>query len=151
LTKVASLRNHTAQAVRNLFGRVMLGLAPVRKAMVDAMTEISIGYDHSPLNGPAPHRALVPGRRLAPVSGQTPAGSGDKPRFALFAAPDSSTRALVGGFPNLIDVVVRPPVDSEVIALVRPDGYIACVAKLDDAKAIGDYLRAISLGVKMAA
>ena len=53
LTMVATMRNQTAQAVlRNLFGRLLLGLTTVRKAMVDTMTEISVGYDHSPLNGP---------------------------------------------------------------------------------------------------
>src|SRR6201999_1556168 len=52
LTAIGVMRNHTAQAVRNLVGRFMLGLAPVRRAMVDTMTEVSIGYEHSPLNGP---------------------------------------------------------------------------------------------------
>ncbi|HEY1411624.1 MAG TPA: FAD-dependent monooxygenase, partial [Rhodopila sp.] len=49
LTEVAMMKNHAAQAVRNLVGRFMLGLAPVRRAMVDTMTEVSIGYVHSPL------------------------------------------------------------------------------------------------------
>jgi 2-polyprenyl-6-methoxyphenol hydroxylase-like FAD-dependent oxidoreductase len=53
LTEVAVLKNHAAQAVRNLIGRVMLGLAPFRRAMVDTMTEVSIGYKDSPLNGPS--------------------------------------------------------------------------------------------------
>jgi 2-polyprenyl-6-methoxyphenol hydroxylase-like FAD-dependent oxidoreductase len=151
LTRVASLRNRTAQTVRNLFGWLMLGLAPVRKAMVDAMTEISIGYDHSPLNGPAFHRIPAPGRRLAPVSGQIPAGTGDRPRFVLFAMPNSGTRALMERFPSMIDVLIRPPVNPDVIVLVRPDGYVACVVKADAADAIGDYLHAISFGVRIAA
>ena len=66
---VATMRNHTAQAVRNLFGRLLLGLAPVRKAMVDTMSEVSVGYDHSPLNGPGLHRGDIPapGRRWSPL------------------------------------------------------------------------------------
>jgi 2-polyprenyl-6-methoxyphenol hydroxylase-like FAD-dependent oxidoreductase len=51
LTAVAVMRNHAAQSVRNLIGRFILGLAPVRRAMVNTMTEISIGYADSPLNG----------------------------------------------------------------------------------------------------
>ena len=46
------------------------------------MTEVSIGYDHSPLNGPAV-RGLAgprPGERMPPVSGQRPIGAGDEPR-----------------------------------------------------------------------
>jgi 2-polyprenyl-6-methoxyphenol hydroxylase-like FAD-dependent oxidoreductase len=148
LTMVATMKNHTAQAVRNLFGRLLLGLAPVRKAMVDTMTEVSIGYDHSPLNGPGAHGVDVPapGRRLSPVAGQTPVGSGDAPRFALFAASDSRVSALVDKFPDLIERTIRPPLDSSAIVLVRPDGYVACTAKADDAGAVGDYLEAIAAG-----
>jgi 2-polyprenyl-6-methoxyphenol hydroxylase-like FAD-dependent oxidoreductase len=148
LTMVATMKNHTAQAVRNLFGRLLLGLAPVRKAMVDTMTEVSIGYDHSPLNGPGAHGVAgpAPGRRLPPVVGQTPAGSGDAPRFALFAASNSHVSALVDRFPDLIETTIRPPVDPSAILLVRPDGYVACTAKADDVGVVGDYLEAIAAG-----
>src|ERR1700709_206446 len=131
LTMVATMRNHTAQAVRNLFGRLLLGLAPVRKAMVDTMSEVSVGYDHSPLNGPGLHRGDIPapGRRLEPIAGQIPVGSGNTPRFALFAAAGSRITALAIKFPNLIDAEFRAPLDPGVILLVRPDGYVACAAE----------------------
>src|SRR5262249_10308157 len=48
LTAVAVLRNHTAQSIRNWVGHALLGFAPFRQAMVDTMTEKSIGYKHSP-------------------------------------------------------------------------------------------------------
>jgi 2-polyprenyl-6-methoxyphenol hydroxylase-like FAD-dependent oxidoreductase len=76
LTAVGVMKNHTAQAVRNLVGRFMLGLAPVRRAMVDTMTEVSIGYEQSPLNGQTV-RGLAgpgPGERMPPVSGQRAPG-----------------------------------------------------------------------------
>jgi 2-polyprenyl-6-methoxyphenol hydroxylase-like FAD-dependent oxidoreductase len=148
LTMVATMKNHTAQAVRNLLGRLLLGLTPVRKAMVDTMTEVSIGYDHSPLNGPGAHGVDVPapGRRLLPVAGQAPVGSGDVPRFALFAASNSHVSALVDKFPDLIERTIRPPLDSAAIVLVRPDGYVACTAKADDTAVVGDYLGTIAAG-----
>jgi 2-polyprenyl-6-methoxyphenol hydroxylase-like FAD-dependent oxidoreductase len=151
LTMLATMRNHTAQAVRNLFGRMLLGLAPVRRAMVDTMTEVSIGYDRSPLNGPGSHGADVPapGRRLPPLVGQIPVGSGDAPRFALFAANSSRLSSLAGKFPNLIDPAIRPPLDPGVISLVRPDGYVACVVKADDVDAIADYLDAIGVAARV--
>jgi 2-polyprenyl-6-methoxyphenol hydroxylase-like FAD-dependent oxidoreductase len=153
LTMVATMRNHTAQAVRNLFGRLLLGLAPVRKAMVDTMSEVSVGYDHSPLNGPALRRGDIPapGRRLEPVAGQTPVGSGNTPRFAMFAAGNSKVSALAIKFPDLIDAEIRAPLDPDVILLVRPDGYVACAAHADDAGVIGDYLGAIDVVKALAA
>lgn len=146
LTMVATMRNHTAQAVRNLFGRLLLGLAPVRKAMVDTMTEISVGYDHSPLNGPGFQHAGVPapGKRLPPTAEDKPVGSGGMPRFALFAASNSKTKTLIGRFPDLLETSPRPPVDSGAIVLVRPDGYVACVAEAADIDAVEDYLKAIA-------
>jgi len=153
LTMVATMRNHTAQAVRNLFGRLLLGLAPVRKAMVDTMSEVSVGYDDSPLNGPSLRRGDIPasGRRLEPVTGQTPVGSGNTPRFAIFAAGSSNVSALAIKFPDLIDAEIRAPLDPDVILLVRPDGYVACAAQADDVGVIGDYLGAIDVVKALAA
>jgi 2-polyprenyl-6-methoxyphenol hydroxylase-like FAD-dependent oxidoreductase len=152
LTMIATMRSHTAQAVRNLVGRILLGLNPVRRAMVNNMAEISVGYDHSPLNGASVHNAVcAPGHRLAPVDGRIPAGSGSKPRFAVFAASNSDVRALAGSLPGLVDPTIRPPVDANAIVLVRPDGYVACVAKSGDVDAISRYLGAIAVTEKAAA
>jgi len=153
LTMVATMRNHTAQAVRNLSGRLLLGLAPVRKAMVETMSEVSIGYDHSPLNGPGLHRGDIPapGRRLEPTAGQRPVGSGNIPHFALFAAESSNVSALAMKFPNLIDAAIRAPLDPGVILLVRPDGYVACATEADNVGAIADYLGALDVAKAMAA
>jgi 2-polyprenyl-6-methoxyphenol hydroxylase-like FAD-dependent oxidoreductase len=153
LTMVATMRNHTAQAVRNLFGRLLLGLAPVRKAMVDTMSEVSVGYADSPLNGPSLRGGNIPapGRRLEPVTGQTPVGSGNTPRFAIFAAKSSKVSALAMKFPDLIDAEIRAPLDPDVILLVRPDGYVACAAQADDVGVIGDYLGAIDVVKALAA
>jgi 2-polyprenyl-6-methoxyphenol hydroxylase-like FAD-dependent oxidoreductase len=153
LTMVATMRNHTAQAVRNLLGRLLLGLAPVRKAMVDTMSEVSVGYVHSPLNGPGLHHGDLPapGRRLEPIAGQTPVGSGKTPRFALYAAGSGKVSALAMQFPNLIDAEIRAPLDPGVILLVRPDGYVACAAKSDNVAAIADYLGTIDVVKAVAA
>jgi hypothetical protein len=153
LTMVATMRNHTAQAARNLFGRLLLGLSPVRKAMVDTMTEVSVGYDHSPLNGPGIHRGDIPapGQRLEPIARQTPVGSGKTPRFALFAARSSKVSALAMTFSNLIDAEIRAPIDPGAILLVRPDGYVACAAEADKVGVIADYLGAIDVARAAAA
>jgi 2-polyprenyl-6-methoxyphenol hydroxylase-like FAD-dependent oxidoreductase len=148
LTQVAVLKNHALQTVRNLIGRIMLGLAPFRRAMVDTMTEVSIGYKHSPLNGPSAHgmSGPSPGERVAPIAGQIPPGSGSAPRFALFAKTSDATAGLLAKFPDLIDPDVRPPLAQGGIWLVRPDGYTACVAKEGDIETIAEYLNSAVRG-----
>ena len=53
LTAVATMRNPIAQKVRNLVGHLMLGVGVVQHAFADNLTQVSIGYPRSPLNGPA--------------------------------------------------------------------------------------------------
>ena len=146
LTAVGVMKNHSAQAVRNLVGRFVLGLAPVRRAMVETMTEVAIGYEHSPLNG-RKVRGLVgpePGERMPPVGGQRPVGAGDEPRFALFAQPSEGTGRLLRDYAKLLEPDLWPPVSADGVWLVRPDGYTACVAKAGDVAPIDEYLGAIA-------
>jgi hypothetical protein len=116
----------------------MLGLAPVQHAMADQMTEVAIGYPNSPLNGPALKDGPKPGERIVPVAGQAPIGSGDTPRFALFAERSAVVADLVARFATLLDPEIRPAFGSGGIWLVRPDGYVACAA--NDAVAVAGYL-----------
>ena len=81
----------------------MLGLPRVTHAMADTMSEVTIGYPRSPLNGPGLHGGPQPGERVAPVAGQRPVGSGGAPLFTLFAAPGPETEALTRRFAGLLD------------------------------------------------
>jgi 2-polyprenyl-6-methoxyphenol hydroxylase-like FAD-dependent oxidoreductase len=152
MTTVAVLRNHTAQVVRNLVAGFLFGIGPVRRAMADTMSEVSIGYPDSPLNGPDTHGLGHPsaGERVRPVAGQALVGAGGGPRFALFAAPGEAVMGLLRDFANLLDPVVRPPLAAGGVWLVRPDGYTACVVKDSDAGAIADYLRGLERDVPAA-
>lgn len=143
LTALAVMKNHTAQTVRNLIGHLVLGLAPVRRAMVETLTEVSVGYAHSPLNGPGAHGlgGPAPGERAAPVAGQVPVGAGGAPRFAVLAAPSDATACLLQDYPGLLEPAVRPPFRDDGIWLVRPDGYVAAVAR--DVQPIAGYLGAL--------
>lgn len=138
LTAVATLRNPLAQSARNLVGHVIMGLSTVQHAVADTMTEVSIGYPDSPLNGPALRVGPRPGARLMPVAGQIPVGSGDVPRFALFAEPNAAINGLLEKFDGVLEPNVRPPVNEQGIWLARPDGYVACSS--DDVEVIGNYL-----------
>jgi 2-polyprenyl-6-methoxyphenol hydroxylase-like FAD-dependent oxidoreductase len=141
LTVAGTMKNPVAQTLRNTVGHLMLGLAPVQHAMADNMTEISVGYPKSPLNGQALGGGPKPGARIAPVPGQTPIGSGTSPRFALFSASSSATTGLTERFPTLLDPDLRAPLRKEGLWLARPDGYVACAAEVGDEAAIQRYLQ----------
>ena len=142
LTAIAIMHNHTAQALRNFVGGLLFGLAPVRRAMANALSEISIGYPHSPLNGPHGAIGPAPGERMAPVAGQTPVGAGISPRFALLATPSAGANQLIASRPDLLEPAVRPPFAPGGMWLVRPDGYVAASAKAGDEAGLAKYLDA---------
>ena len=67
LTAVGITKNPVAQAVRNVVAHVMLGLSPVQQAFADKVTEVTIGYPKSPLNGASLGGAgPKPGERVFP-------------------------------------------------------------------------------------
>jgi 2-polyprenyl-6-methoxyphenol hydroxylase-like FAD-dependent oxidoreductase len=142
LTAVGTMRNPVAQTVRNLVGQVMLGLSPVQHAFADTMTEVTIGYPKSPLNGPSLGGAgPKPGERVVPIAGQVPVGSGGTPLFALFAEKTTSTADLMRRFEGLLDPDIRPPFQDGGIWLVRPDGHVACSSR--NADVVASYVDGI--------
>jgi hypothetical protein len=113
--------------------------------MADTLAEITIGYAEGPLVGPAAHGlgGPAPGARAAPVDGQTPVGSGDAPRFALFAAAGAEAEDLIRAHPDLLELAPRPPFAPDGLWLVRPDGYVAAVARSGEGASIGRWLDAL--------
>lgn len=110
---------------------------PVR--LIDKMTEISIGYPHSPLNGQASPPSPRAGARLCPIAGELPFGAGNAPLFNLCAAPDTAAK-IIAGYPSLIEPTVRPAAMTGSVLLVRPDGYLAAAAADGDWRQITAYL-----------
>jgi 2-polyprenyl-6-methoxyphenol hydroxylase-like FAD-dependent oxidoreductase len=144
LTVVGTMHNPVAQIVRNLVGHIMLGLPPVQREIADTMSEVSIGYPNSPLNGSRLQGSAgpEPGERLVPAIDQKPVGAGNRPLFALFAEPTAALHEMIQRFEGLLDPVIRPPLSREGIWLVRPDGYVACSSK--DAATVASYLDGIA-------
>jgi 2-polyprenyl-6-methoxyphenol hydroxylase-like FAD-dependent oxidoreductase len=144
---VALVKTPTLQFARNLLGNIFFGLSPARRAVVETMAEVSLGYTGSPLNGPEDH-ALPgpgPGERMAPRADEAPIGAGDTPRFALFAEPSPSVDALIAAHPTLLEPAPRPPVSPRCIWLVRPDGYVAAEVMEPDIGLLDGYLHAYGL------
>jgi 2-polyprenyl-6-methoxyphenol hydroxylase-like FAD-dependent oxidoreductase len=148
LTTLGTIRNPVGQTVRNVIGHLMIGLIPVQHKFADTMTEVSIGYPDSPLNGPSLIGGVgpKPGARVAPGAGRTPIGSGSTPRFALFAEHGAAASSLLANFGALLDPEVREPFQKDSFWLVRPDGYVACSAT--DVEVIASYLsRTVDRGI----
>ncbi|MGI4876776.1 MAG: FAD-dependent monooxygenase [Janthinobacterium lividum] len=141
LTAIGTLRNPLVQELRNLVAHVAFGFAPVRHAFATAMTEVAIGYPASPLNGAALAGGPKPGERVVPMAGETPAGSGNKPRFVLAAAASAAAADLTARFSSLIDPALRPALQASAYWLTRPDGYVACASS--DPAVLATYLEAI--------
>jgi 2-polyprenyl-6-methoxyphenol hydroxylase-like FAD-dependent oxidoreductase len=140
ITTVGTMRNPVAQSVRDFVAHFMLGLPAFQEKFADVMTEVSIGYPDSPLNGAARSggRSPGPGKRVRPLTGLSPVGAGSTPRFALFAEPSEAVDGLLKHFPSLLDPALRPAFVKDGMTLVRPDGYAACSAV--DASDITNYL-----------
>ena len=109
------------------------------------MTEVSIGYPASPLNGSSLRGVPAPGERVVPAADQIPAGAGGAPLFALFAERTPAVADLLRQLGGLLDREVRRPVREGAILLVRPDGYAACAA--DRPAVIAGYLEGLQRSV----
>jgi len=136
MTTVAVMRGEVKQSIRNHVAGLVFGLPAVREKMANTMTELSIGYPKSPLNGNGSHA----GERAPIRKGEVPVGSGGVPRFVLFGEDEQLTRE----FPELVEPVVRKPFREGELWLVRPDGYVA-VSSREEGDVRG-FLEAISLG-----
>lgn len=139
LTSVGTMKNPVGQTLRNIAAHVMLGLPPVAHAIADTMSEVVVHYANSPLNGPHLSGGLQPGERVRPDEAGAPIGSGAAPRFVICADDSGEASALARGLGDLVDPDIRPALQTGVISLVRPDGYLACSA--NGTAAIADYLR----------
>jgi 2-polyprenyl-6-methoxyphenol hydroxylase-like FAD-dependent oxidoreductase len=136
LTAVAVTRNPVLQKLRDVVGHLALGLAPVRETIADTMSEVTIGYPESPINagstsslkGPSPGQRVIDG---APF--------GAALRFALLASGDAA-KALLAKHAQVLESTLRPPPDPDGVWLVRPDGYVAAVAKAGDLSTIENAL-----------
>jgi 2-polyprenyl-6-methoxyphenol hydroxylase-like FAD-dependent oxidoreductase len=142
LTAMATLKGGVLQTLRNHAASLALGLSPVRRVMTNAMAELSIGYPDGPLTrADGGHRGGPAAGERAPVAiAGRAVGSGDRPRFALFAQADSGCAALIARHGDLLEKEARAPFGASGIWLVRPDGYVAMTAGAGDWVTVGAYL-----------
>jgi 2-polyprenyl-6-methoxyphenol hydroxylase-like FAD-dependent oxidoreductase len=145
LTAIGTLSNPIAEELRNIVGRVAFGLAPVQHAFADQLSQVSVGYPESPMNGPR-HRSLhpAPGQRIAPIAGEPAFGAGNEPRFTLLASSSPAVADLLASYPRLLNDTLGKPPTPDGVWLIRPDGYVAATASRADLSGISDALRRLS-------
>jgi 2-polyprenyl-6-methoxyphenol hydroxylase-like FAD-dependent oxidoreductase len=143
-TSMATMTGEAAQFLRNHTLSLVLGLAPVRKFAANVMSELSVGYPHTPLNKEAAHQEPLPGHRAPIREGEAPVGAGDAARFAVFAAQDGMPDGLLEKHSGILEPTLRRPYHSGGLWLVRPDGYVALAANAGDWDSLIGYLDVIS-------
>jgi 2-polyprenyl-6-methoxyphenol hydroxylase-like FAD-dependent oxidoreductase len=144
-TKMAVMRGEAKQYVRNHVAALIFGLAPVRHAMANMLSEVSIGYKESPLNRSCDfeHAEPAPGMRAPIRVGEPPVGEGTTPRFALFAQDGSALASVAKEFADIVEPTYRTTYNAGCLWLVRPDGYVALRAKSGDIQAVQEYLEGL--------
>ncbi len=142
ITEVALMRGDFKQAVRNRITSFVFGLSPVKKKMADVLTEVSIGYPKSPLNGGGKYAGGGPkeGERAPVHVDQACVGAGDTPRFALYADGGDGGSELIAKYSSLLEPTLREPFGQDGLWLVRPDGYVALATRRDRWDEVARYL-----------
>jgi 2-polyprenyl-6-methoxyphenol hydroxylase-like FAD-dependent oxidoreductase len=150
-TEVALMRGEFKQSIRNHITSFIFGLSPVKKKMADVLTEVSIGYPESPLNGGCEYPGGGPkeGERAPVDVSHSCVGAGDTPRFALYAdGGDVRGSALIAKYSDLLEPGLRAPFERGGLWLVRPDGYVALATRHGRWDDVARYLDALTTGAE---
>ncbi|PYD47266.1 FAD-dependent monooxygenase [Novacetimonas pomaceti] len=151
MTRIVLLKNRPARLLRGLVARVLFRIPAIRRTIANALSGVMIRYRDSPLNtgGAVGPRGARAGQRLDPGCG---VGTGDLPRFTLVARDDAAARAMIARHATLLKPDICPPPDGggkgmgNGIWLVRPDGYVAAVARGGDWPVIDAALTRMAAG-----
>lgn len=139
LTRIATLKNPVLQTLRNFAAHHILATAAVQQRIASAITELSVHYPQTALNGPAASSGPQLGERfIRPGTRQAAQPSMDG-RFTLYAGKPEIAAETLSQFDTLVDPHIQENDSSDMFYLVRPDGYIACVTP--DMQVILKYLR----------
>jgi len=143
-TSMAVLKGGVKQSIRNHVASLMFGFAHVTQAVANALSELAVGYSNSPLTvqSASVHGEPEAGKR-APIRKDEPrVGSGNTPRFALFAKETSVLGSLLSRYPELVEASLREPYTEGGIWLVRPDGYVGLFTRHE--AEVADYLNRLA-------
>jgi hypothetical protein len=104
------------------------------------MSEIDIEYPQSPLSEGHHSGVRFPPKDYA---GSAP-GSGNTPRFTLFAGDAAKGAELAARYPKLLQPDCRRSPEQDRLLIVRPDGYVGLSAGADHWGAAESYLERLA-------
>jgi 2-polyprenyl-6-methoxyphenol hydroxylase-like FAD-dependent oxidoreductase len=141
-TAMAVMKGGVKQSIRNHLASLVFGFAPVKHAMANLLSEVAVAYSDSPLNAHSMHVHGGPevGRRASIRKDEPAVGSGDTPRFALFAEGTPASGSLLAKYARFVEPSPRRPYSETGIWVVRPDGYVALTAKQGAWNEVDAYL-----------
>jgi 2-polyprenyl-6-methoxyphenol hydroxylase-like FAD-dependent oxidoreductase len=152
-TAMAVMKGGIKQVIRDHAASLIFGFAPVKRAMANLLSEVAVAYSDSPLNGPSVHVHGGPesGKRAPIRAGEPAVGSGNSPRFALFAEDTSEARLLLSKYHDFVEPAPREPYADGYLWLVRPDGYVALAGRRDGWHDVDAYLSHLAKAVSRSA
>jgi 2-polyprenyl-6-methoxyphenol hydroxylase-like FAD-dependent oxidoreductase len=130
MTKALGTPSKLAQLLRNAVIPMVSRLAPFQHAFVQRLSELDVGYRGSP---------IVDGSGARWFDESLRGGDGIRSRYLLMIGSDvapptiEAARQFAGTFPGLVDWRMS---QQPGLALIRPDGYIACSGHARDGPAI---------------
>ncbi len=137
MTKVMGTPNKLAQALRDTIIPMVSRLTPFQHAFVRRLSELGIAYSGSPI-------VEGPGDRYFEDSLR--GGHGIGSRFLLFLDPGADSaaaaaaRQIAASFPEVVELRQN---QCSGVALVRPDGYLACAASNEDVRSALESIRSL--------
>ena len=148
LTRFGILHGSVLQTIRNHIASLVLGARAARQTVAETLTELSIGYSKSSLNGADHHVHGGPkvGARAPVLQVEPPVGSGNSPRFAIFGDAGEGSARVFADHQNFLEKQLRKPFLSGGLWLVRPDGYVALAIKEGGWSEVDAYLTALGSG-----
>jgi 2-polyprenyl-6-methoxyphenol hydroxylase-like FAD-dependent oxidoreductase len=150
ITEIALMKGDFRQSIRNHIASFWFGLSPVQKKVANFLTELSIDYPKSPLNGGGEYRGKGPkeGERAPIDLSRPPVGAGDTPRFVVFGEGGEGWPPLIAQYADLLEPNLRDPFQEDGLWLVRPDGYVALATRPGKWDEIAEYLDALTKGAE---
>jgi 2-polyprenyl-6-methoxyphenol hydroxylase-like FAD-dependent oxidoreductase len=137
LTKAMGTPNKFAQVVRDTVIPLVSRLTPFQHAFVDRLSELDVAYRESP---------IIEGPATRYFDESLRGGNGIRSRFLLLVDDESNrpvteaAQRLVAAFPGVVELRTRRGAD---VTLIRPDGYVAYIARHRSPVAALDAVRTL--------
>lgn len=139
MLRVATMPNAAAQAVRDFLVHRLLGFSSVSTIAAQQLSELAVGYDHSPLNGGELRGSGFPrpGHRMP---ADFAFGASSSVSFTLIVGEGVNVNTRHQGLRDILEIHNGNTGLVDGLCLVRPDGYVAMTTDANGWDDIVSYL-----------